>query len=103
MTDYYLSQERFDELQKELNSLKTEGRREIADDLRRAKDFGDLSENVEYAQAREKQSAIESRIFELEEILKKAKIIKKNDSADEVMIGSEVTVKKNGQTITYNI
>jgi len=101
--EYYLSQERFDELQKELETLKKDARREIAEDLKRAKEYGDLSENAEYAEARQKQSVIESRIFELEELLKNAKIIKKSGKSDEVGIGSEVSVKKNGQTITYTI
>jgi transcription elongation factor GreA len=101
--EYYLSQERYDELQKELETLKTAARREIAEDLKRAKEYGDLSENAEYAEARLKQSAIEARIFELEELLREAKIIKKNGNSEEVTIGSEVTVKKDGKTITYTI
>lgn len=101
--EYYLSQERYDELQKELETLRTQGRREIAEDLKRAKEYGDLSENIEYAQAREKQGVIEARIFELDELLKNAKIINKNGNSEEVTIGSEVTVKKDGKTITYAI
>lgn len=98
-----MTQERYDELQKELETLKKDARREIAEDLKRAKEYGDLSENAEYAEARQKQTVIESRIFELEELLKNAKIIKKNGGSNEVVIGSEVTAKKNGQTIAYTI
>lgn len=101
--NYYLSQERYEELQKELETLKSDARKEVADDLKRAKEFGDLSENAEYAEARQKQAMIESRIFELEELLKKANIIKKSQGTDEVQIGSTVTVKREGKNFTYDI
>ncbi len=66
--DYYLTQERLDELKAELNRLKTEKRLEIANKLKRAKEFGDLSENAEYLGAREEQANAERRVSDLEEI-----------------------------------
>lgn len=99
-----MTKERRDELEKELDFLKNQRRREVADRLKQAKEFGDLSENSEYSEAREEQSRVETRISELEDILKKAVIIKSEKTASEsVVIGSTVSVKKNGQVYTYRI
>ncbi|RJQ29584.1 transcription elongation factor GreA [Candidatus Parcubacteria bacterium] len=104
MDKYYLTKERFEELKKELGDLKNKGRLDIAERLKRAKEFGDLSENSEYAEAREEQSFVESRIFELEELLKKAVLIKKSGgSAEHVEVGSTVSVKKDGQVFRYTL
>jgi transcription elongation factor GreA len=62
----YLSQEKFDELQAELSQLKTTGRKEVAATLEYAVSLGDLSENAEYHEARDKQAGIEDRIKELD-------------------------------------
>jgi transcription elongation factor GreA len=99
----YLSQEKFNELQKELDDLRNVSRLEVADHLKRAKEYGDLSENAEYAEAREEQSRIETRIGELDEILKSAVIIHKGTGGDLVTVGCTVTVKKAGKTIEYII
>lgn len=106
MDKYYLTKERFEELKKELENLKGTRRLEVADRLKQAKEFGDLSENSEYSEAREEQSRVETRITELEDILKKAVIItneKDLSSNGSAVIGSTVTVKKNGATFTYRI
>lgn len=102
MHKQYLSKESFEELKKELEELKTTKRMEIAARLKQAKEYGDLSENSEYAEAREEQSAVETRIFELEEILKNAAMIMKHEG-DAVAVGSTVTAKKGDKTITYMI
>jgi transcription elongation factor GreA len=99
----YLSQERFEELSKELHELKTKGRQAVALRLKTAKELGDLSENSEYQEAREEQSRLEHRIFELEELLRRASIIKKSQSSQTVRIGSKVKVKKDGDVLTYTI
>ena len=70
-----LSQEGLAELQEELQVLKTEKRQEIADKLKEAISFGDLSENAEYAAAREEQAHVETRIAELEEMLKELRMV----------------------------
>jgi len=98
----YLSKESLDELKKELEELKTTKRMEIAQRLKQAKEYGDLSENSEYAEAREEQSAIETRIFELEELLKNSALLVKQEG-DAVMVGSVVTARKGEKTITYSI
>lgn len=95
----FLTKEKFDELQKELNFLKTTRRKEIAENLEYARSLGDISENAEYHEARELQSATEDRINKLESILKTAKIVAQK-SGDEVSLGSEVEIKKEGEADT---
>ncbi|NCP58510.1 transcription elongation factor GreA [Candidatus Wolfebacteria bacterium CG18_big_fil_WC_8_21_14_2_50_39_7] len=99
----YLSKESLEELKKELESLKKDGRMEIAERLKRAKEYGDLSENSEYTDAKDAQSKLESRIFELEEIIRSAVLIKKNFRKDTVNIGSTVEAQKGIKTFRYTI
>ncbi len=101
--EYYLTAERLAELKKELEELKTTKRIEIAKRLKRAKELGDLSENSEYQEAREEQGQVERRIFELENIVKNAVIIKKSESAGVVNIGGTVEVEKDGKTMKFTI
>ena len=98
MTDQetVLSQEKFDELAKELEHLKTVRRSEIAKNLEYARSLGDLSENAEYQEARELQAATEERIRKLEELVKRAHIATDNKKKDVVGFGSTVTIKKEG-------
>lgn len=91
----YLTTEKFAELEKELNLLKTDRRKEVAEHLEYAKKLGDLSENAEYHQAREEQAEVEDRIGRLEELLKKA-VISGAGSKDIVTIGSTVRIEKPG-------
>lgn len=100
---YYLTPERLEELKKELEVLKTARRADVSERLRRAKEFGDLSENSEYTEAREEQSAVETRIAEIEDMMKQASLIKKGAGGDTVHIGSAVTVEKDGKEMTYMI
>lgn len=102
MHKQYLSKESFEELKKELEELKTTKRMEIAQRLKQAKEYGDLSENSEYAEAREEQSAVETRIFELEELLKNAAELTK-PQGDRVEVGSTVTARKGDKTFIYTI
>jgi len=95
MTEELISQEKFEELTKELDELRTTRRREVAEQLEYARSLGDLSENAEYQEAREMQGAVEERIGKLENILKVAKIVKSSKS-DTVGMGSTVTVQKIG-------
>lgn len=102
MPKEYLSKEKFEQLKEELNTLKTVTRKEVAGQLEYAKSFGDLSENAEYHEARERQADIEDRISELEEIMKTAVIIS-GRRGNAIDIGSTVTVKKDGKEETYKI
>lgn len=92
MDKYYLSKSRLDELKKELENLRTSRRIEVSQKLKKAKEYGDLSENAEYSEAKDEEERVESRIDELEDVLKKAVIIKKG-SSNSVQIGSKVTIK----------
>ncbi|MBM2818284.1 MAG: grea/greb family elongation factor, transcription elongation factor GreA [Parcubacteria group bacterium] len=93
----YLTQEKYDELVKELDNLKKVKRKEVAESLEYAKSLGDLSENAEYQEAREWQGNIEDRIGKLESILKSAEIVS-NYHGETAGIGSTVTIQKQGET-----
>lgn len=103
MPQYYLTKERLAELQEESKNLKTAGRRGVAERLKKAKEYGDLSENSEYAEAKEEQDRLERRIFELEEMLKNVSIIQKVTGKSEVTIGATVRASKGGEDFTYQI
>lgn len=90
------------ELEAELELLKTEGRVDIAEKLKVARSYGDLSENSEYDEAKSEQAKIEARIQELEYQLKNAVIID-NTASDKVSMGSKVTVLRDGQKFVYEI
>ena len=103
MAKQYLTKERLEELKVELETLKNKKRVEVAERLKQAKEYGDLSENSEYAEAREEQANVEARIGELEELMKEAVTIKKHEGGDSVTVGTMVTVKKGDKTATYTI
>lgn len=100
----YLTKEKHIELAAELEKLKTERRKEVAEHLEYAKKLGDLSENAEYHQAREEQAEVEDRIGRLENLLKNA-IITSDHGKDVVTIGSTVGVERqdNKQSSSYTI
>lgn len=101
--EYFLTKEKLVELEQELETLKTEGRRRVADNLRIAKELGDLSENAQYIEAREEQQRVEKRIAKLEQMVRNVSIISKRKKHDEVEVGSTVEVSKNGETSTFFI
>ena len=88
-----LTSEGFLELEKELNELKTVKRVSIIQDIKEARAQGDLSENADYAVARDAQAQVESRIAELEYMIENAKIIEKKGKSNEVEMGSSVTIR----------
>jgi len=101
--DYYVTQERLEELKTELNQLKTVSRLGVANKLKRAKEFGDLSENAEYLAAREEQANVERRVNDLEEIIRNAVVIKHSVNKDSIDVGSSVEVRRNGQPLQFRI
>jgi transcription elongation factor GreA len=101
--DYFLSKERLEELKKELEMLKTVARPKVAEQLKHAKEFGDLSENAEYIEAREERDRTEERIESLETILKNAVVIEKKTGNAEVNIGATVEVARDGKPSTFTI
>ena len=101
--EYKMSQARADELQKELNYLKTTRSDEVAEMIKVARGFGDLSENSEYDEAKNEQGKLYSRIAELEEILQHVVIVDESSSTDVVAIGCKVTVKGPAGEAAYSI
>jgi transcription elongation factor GreA len=105
MNKYYLTKEKLEELKKELEHLKSEGRKEIARQLKTAKEYGDLSENAEYSQAKDDQAILEIRISELEDMIRNAIIIETGSKKekDKVSVGSKVVLKKDNKNYEYLI
>ena len=106
---YYVTEEGREALEKELDYLKVVRRKEVAEKIKVALSFGDLSENSEYDEAKNDQAILEARIADLEVMLNNAKVIEKNEQeADKVHIGSNVSVsfkRADGSEATreYNI
>ena len=91
--EYRMSAAKAEELQKELNYLKTTRSDEVAEQIKIARGFGDLSENSEYDEAKNEQAKLYGRIAEVENILANAVIIEENDEpADRVGLGCRVRV-----------
>ena len=99
--EYKMSAARAQELQEELNYLKTTRSDEVAEQIKVARGFGDLSENSEYDEAKNEQGKLYSRIAELEEILQHVVIVDESNAPTNVVtIGCKVTVAdKNGNTM----
>jgi transcription elongation factor GreA len=94
-----MTQEGFDKLTSELKQLRSEERYKIARRIEEARSFGDLSENAEYAAAKEDQAKLEGKILAMEQQLSKAKIIDSSSiDNSHVSVGTTVTI----QDITHN-
>ncbi|RCW65283.1 transcription elongation factor GreA [Saliterribacillus persicus] len=92
---YYMTEEGKAKLEKELHYLKTERRQEVVERIKIARDFGDLSENSEYDAAKDDQAFVESRIVQVENMIRNAVIIENdNDNTDIVSLGKTVTFKE---------
>ena len=91
--EYKLSAERLEELKNELTYLKTVRKKEVADQIKEARSFGDLSENSEYDEAKNEQGKLYSRIAEIENILANHVIIEEHkEDHDTVRLGATITV-----------
>lgn len=100
-----LTKEGLERLKGELERLKTTGRTDIAEKIRVARGYGDLSENSEYDEAKNEQAKIEARIIELEKMLENVVIIEEDVNTDSVTIGVTVTVfdVEFGEELTYRV
>ena len=87
-----LSKEYLEKLEDELEYLKTKKRPEIAEKIKVARSFGDLSENADYDEAKNEQGEVESRIAKVEDMIRNAKTIEVIENSDEVGVGNTVTV-----------
>lgn len=89
--DVILTRDGLQKLQAELDHLETEGRRQVADRIKEARDFGDISENSEYDDAKNEQAQIEARIIQLQDRIRSATVVDHDDvSTDVVQVGSTV-------------
>jgi transcription elongation factor GreA len=101
-----LTPEGYERLKQEIAYLATEKRREVADRIRVAREFGDIAENAEYDDAKNEQALLEARIAKLEEQLSAARVIGKHEiTSDVVSIGSHVRLKDMdaNETVEYHI
>jgi transcription elongation factor GreA len=104
--DVVLTRDGFKKLQSEIELLRTEKRREVAERIKEAREFGDISENAEYDHAKNEQAMLEARISQLEDKLRSATIVDdKNVETGVVSVGSLVRVKdqKSGKSVQYQI
>ena len=100
----YFSKEGLKKLKAELENLKTKKRKEIAGRLEYAKSLGDLSENSEYQEAKESQLLNESKISELEDMLRRAVVVEHAPFLGKVDIGSKVILENSkGETVVFTI
>jgi transcription elongation factor GreA len=99
----YISKDKLEQFRKELQELKTVKRREVIDRIEKAKEMGDLSENAEYAIAKDEQAFIEGRILELEDLFNTAIIIDEMKKTDAVSVGSKIKVKIDGEEKEFEI
>jgi transcription elongation factor GreA len=104
--DVVLTPEGFQKLKAEIEELRTTKRREVAERIKEAREFGDISENAEYDHAKNEQAMLEARIAQLEEKLRNASVIdERTIDTGVVSVGSKVRVKdqKSGQSMAYQI
>jgi transcription elongation factor GreA len=101
-----LTKEGYEKLKKEIDHLRNDKRREVAERIRVARDFGDIAENAEYDDAKNEQAMLEHRIAQLEERLLAARVIEKKEiSKDAVSVGSHVKLRdiEAKKTLEYHI
>jgi transcription elongation factor GreA len=99
----YLTKEGFEKLKQELEERKSQIRQEIASSIKEAKEQGDLSENAEYAEAKSQQRENESRIMQLENILRTSKVMDKKNGSKMIDFGSVIDVECHGKKMTFEI
>jgi transcription elongation factor GreA len=91
-TKYKMSRERYEELTKELEYLQTVREKEVAEQIKEARSYGDLSENSEYDEAKTEQGKLYSKIAEYKNLLENAEIVEKSARSGAIGIGSKVKV-----------
>jgi transcription elongation factor GreA len=99
---FYLTSEGIIELQAEHKELVGQ-RGPIAERIKSAREFGDLSENAEYSAARQEQERVESRIAEIENILQNVEVIQKPKGDSKVQLGSKVVLQGNGKSKEFQV
>lgn len=102
-SNFILTPEGRDQLEQELNYLETEKRAEIGERIKVAREFGDISENSEYDDAKNEQGMVEARIAEISHILSEATVVSTPKRSNKVNIGSTVTVSMGGKERVFTI
>jgi len=97
------TKEGLEKLKKELAHLEKEKRKEVADKLKHAASFGDLSENSAYDDAKNEQNMLETRIAKLKETIKSAEVVENEEGRDFVQIGSQIEIEIDGKKKTIEI
>jgi len=106
LKDVLLTKEGYENLKAEIAYLSTDKRREVAERIKIAREFGDIAENAEYDDAKNEQAMLEARIAKLEERLAAARVIEKKEIAkDVVSVGAKVRLRDVDakQTVEYHI
>ncbi len=101
--NYILTEEGREKLEEELHYLETEKRAEIGERIKVAREFGDISENSEYDDAKNEQGMTEARIAEISRILSEATVVSAPKRSSKVNIGSTVTIDMNGKERVFTI
>lgn len=91
---HYMTEEGKRKLEKEIEMLKTERRKEVVERIKVARSFGDLSENSEYDSAKEEQAFVEGRILQLEGMIRNSEIIEEDKDSSTVQVGKTVKFKE---------
>ena len=99
----FVTKEGLEKLKEELEYLKTVKQKELAERLRRAIAFGDLSENFEYADAKDEQIMLQTRIAELENEIQEAKVVDESGKSDKVRVGSQVHLEAGSAKMAFTI
>ena len=105
MKELLLTPEGYEKLKEEIHYLSNQRRREVAERIKQAREFGDIAENSEYDDAKNEQAMLEHRIAQLEDRLAKARVIDEDVSTDAVGIGTRVRLKDidANETVEYHI
>ena len=106
MKEVILTREGYEKLKEEIDYLRSDKRREVAERIKTAREFGDIAENAEYDDAKNEQALLEYRIAQLEERLLSARVIEKKDiPKDVVSVGSKVRLRdmQANKSVEYRI
>ena len=101
--EYIVTTEGLEKIKKELSFLKEHKRKEVIERIQKSREFGDISENSEYEEAKNEQAFIEGRIQELEDIIKHAKVVTAACHNGVICIGSKVAVNIESENSTFQI
>lgn len=103
MTNTILTKAGYEKIEEELERLKSVDRPRVIEQIKNARELGDLSENADYHDARERQSFVEGKIQELEEKLKHAQVVETGSGSSQIAVGHKVTLVCAGKEEVYEI